>query len=143
MKIEFTSLYRITLELVTEWNLDPDNSRKYLFFFIKSKFCFHIYMCINSKETCFSQKYQKWICLILELNSSIVHRFEVFISIFETLNNLYLISLSWVSIYVITPEYIWIILIIVTVYAITITTIIITIKYVTRFAETPDCILIN
>ena len=34
MKIEFlTSLYRITLELVTEWNLDPDNSRKYIFFF--------------------------------------------------------------------------------------------------------------
>ena len=30
-------------------------------------------MCINSvKETCFSQKYQKWICLILELNSSII-----------------------------------------------------------------------
>ena len=31
-------------------------------------------MCINFvKETCFfSQKYQKWICLILELNSSIV-----------------------------------------------------------------------
>ena len=33
MKIEFlTSLYRITLDLVTEWNLDPDNSRKYFFF---------------------------------------------------------------------------------------------------------------
>ena len=32
MKIEFlTSLYRITWELVTEWNLDPDNSRKYIF----------------------------------------------------------------------------------------------------------------
>ena len=31
MKIELlTSLYRITLELVTEWNLDPDNSRKYI-----------------------------------------------------------------------------------------------------------------
>ena len=30
-------------------------------------------MCINSvKETCFSQKYQKWIYLILEINSSIV-----------------------------------------------------------------------
>ena len=30
-------------------------------------------MCINSvKETCFSQKYQKWMCLILELNSSIM-----------------------------------------------------------------------
>ena len=29
MKIEFlTSLYRIALELVTEWNLDPDNSHK-------------------------------------------------------------------------------------------------------------------
>ena len=27
-----TSLYRITLELVTEWNLDLDNSRKYIFF---------------------------------------------------------------------------------------------------------------
>ena len=61
MKIEFlASLYRITLELVTEWNLDLDNSRKYIFF--KSKFCFPIDMCINSvKETCFSQKYQKWI----------------------------------------------------------------------------------
>ena len=34
MKIEFlASLYRITLELVTEWNLDLDNSRKYIFFF--------------------------------------------------------------------------------------------------------------
>ena len=33
MKIEFlASLYRITLELVTEWNLDLDNSRKYIFF---------------------------------------------------------------------------------------------------------------
>ena len=32
-KIEFlASLYRITLELVTEWNLDLDNSRKYIFF---------------------------------------------------------------------------------------------------------------
>ena len=30
-------------------------------------------MCISSvKETCFSQKYQKWICLILELNSSLI-----------------------------------------------------------------------
>ena len=30
-------------------------------------------MCINSvKETCFSQNNQKWICLILELNSSII-----------------------------------------------------------------------
>ena len=29
MKIEFlASLYRITLELVTEWNLDLDNSLK-------------------------------------------------------------------------------------------------------------------
>ena len=29
-------------------------------------------MCINSvKEIRFSQKYEKWICLILELNSSI------------------------------------------------------------------------
>ena len=27
-----TSLYRITLELVTEWNFDPDNSHKYIFF---------------------------------------------------------------------------------------------------------------
>ena len=36
-------------------------------------------MCINSvKETCFSQKYQQWICLILELNSSIVHGFNAF-----------------------------------------------------------------
>ena len=35
MKIEFlTSLYRITLELVTEWNLDPDNSRKYIIIFL-------------------------------------------------------------------------------------------------------------
>ena len=35
MKIEFlASLYRITLELVTEWNLDLDNSRKYFFFLI-------------------------------------------------------------------------------------------------------------
>ena len=35
-------------------------------------------MCINSvKETCFSQKYQKWICLILELNSSIYFRSEL------------------------------------------------------------------
>ena len=35
MKIEFlASLYRITLELVTEWNLDLDNSRKYIFFLI-------------------------------------------------------------------------------------------------------------
>ena len=33
VKIELlTSLCRITLELVTEWNLDPDNSRKYSFF---------------------------------------------------------------------------------------------------------------
>ena len=33
MKIEFlTSLYRIILELVTEWNLDLDNSRKYFYF---------------------------------------------------------------------------------------------------------------
>ena len=33
MKIEcLTSLYRMTLELVTEWNLDPDNSRKYILF---------------------------------------------------------------------------------------------------------------
>ena len=73
MKIELTSLHRITLELslVTEWNLDPDNSRKHFFF--KSKFCFPIDMCINSvKETCFSQKYQKWICQVLEINSSIV-----------------------------------------------------------------------
>ena len=54
-----------------QWNLDPHNSRKYFFFF--SKFCFPIDICINSlKETCFSQKYQKWICLILELSSSIV-----------------------------------------------------------------------
>ena len=62
MKIEFlASLYRITLELVTEWNLDLYNSRKYIFFF-KSKYCFPIDTCINSvKETCFSQKYQKWI----------------------------------------------------------------------------------
>ena len=73
MKIEFlTSLYRITLELVTEWNLDPDNTSKYIFF--KSKFCFPIDMSINSvKETCFSQQSQKWICLILELNSSIIN----------------------------------------------------------------------
>ena len=72
MKIEFlTSLYRITLELVTEWTLDPNNSRKYFFF--KSKFCFPIDMCINSvKETCFSQKYQKWIYQVLEINSSII-----------------------------------------------------------------------
>ena len=35
-------------------------------------------MCINSaKENCFSQKYQKWICLILEINSSIIPRLEV------------------------------------------------------------------
>ena len=35
MKILFlTSLYKITLELVTEWNLDPDNLRKYIFFLI-------------------------------------------------------------------------------------------------------------
>ena len=62
MKIEFlTSLYRITLELVTEWNLDLDNSRKYIFFF-NLNFVFPIDTCINSvKETCFSQKYQKWI----------------------------------------------------------------------------------
>ena len=34
MKIEFlASLYRITVELATEWNLDLDNSRKYYFFF--------------------------------------------------------------------------------------------------------------
>ena len=33
VKIEFlTSLYRILFELVTEWKLDPDNSRKYIFF---------------------------------------------------------------------------------------------------------------
>ena len=53
VKIEFlTSAYRITLELVTESNLDPDNSRKYILF--KSKFCFPIDMCINYvKETCF------------------------------------------------------------------------------------------
>ena len=72
MKIKFlTSLYRITLGLVTEWNLDPDNSRKYFFFFF-SKFCFPIDLCINSvKETCFSQKYQKWIYQVLEINSSI------------------------------------------------------------------------
>ena len=31
-------------------------------------------MCINSvKETCFSQKYQKWIYQVLEINSSIIH----------------------------------------------------------------------
>ena len=72
MKIEFlTSLYSITLELVTEWNLDPDNSRKYIIF--KSKFCFPIDMCINYvKETCFSKKYQKWIYQVLEMRSSIV-----------------------------------------------------------------------
>ena len=35
MKIEFlASLYRITLELVTELNLDLDNSLKYIFFLI-------------------------------------------------------------------------------------------------------------
>ena len=35
MKIEFlTSLYIIALELVTEWNLDLDNSHKYFFFLI-------------------------------------------------------------------------------------------------------------
>ena len=52
--------------IVTEWILDPDNSRKYIFFL-------PIDMCINSvKETCFSQKYQKWIYLILEINSSFV-----------------------------------------------------------------------
>ena len=35
MKMEFlTTLYRITLELVTEWNLDPDNLRKYIYFSI-------------------------------------------------------------------------------------------------------------
>ena len=35
-------------------------------------------MCLNSiKETCFSQKYQKWICLIWELNSSIIECFHV------------------------------------------------------------------
>ena len=71
MKIEFiTSLYRITLELVTEWILDPDNSSKYFLFI--SQFCFPIDVCINSvKETCFSQKYQKWIDQVLEINSSI------------------------------------------------------------------------
>ena len=37
-------------------------------------------MCINSvKETCFSQKYQKWICLIWELNSSILQTPEHFL----------------------------------------------------------------
>ena len=74
MKIEFlTSLYRIKLELITEWNLDlDDNSRKYIFF--PSKFCFPIDMCINSvKETCFSQKYTKnGFNRFLEINSSIV-----------------------------------------------------------------------
>ena len=41
MKIEFlTSLYRIALELETEWNLNPDNSRKKKK--IKSKICFPI-----------------------------------------------------------------------------------------------------
>ena len=35
-------------------------------------------MCINSvKETCFSHLYQKWICLILELNSSIVNNVSI------------------------------------------------------------------
>ena len=35
MKIEFlASLYRYTLELVTEGILDLDNSHKYIFFFI-------------------------------------------------------------------------------------------------------------
>ena len=45
MKIEFlTSLYRIMLELVTEWNLDLDNSRKYIFFLIKILFSHrHVY----------------------------------------------------------------------------------------------------
>ena len=45
MKIEFlTLLYRITLELVTEWNLDPDNSRKYIFFLIYILFSHrHVY----------------------------------------------------------------------------------------------------
>ena len=33
MKIEILTLYRIGLELVTEWNLDLDNWRKYIFFF--------------------------------------------------------------------------------------------------------------
>ena len=80
MKIEFlTSLYRITLELITEWNLDPNNSHTHTHKKKKkkkSKFCFPIDMCINSvKETCFTQKYQKWICLILELNSSIDDKF--------------------------------------------------------------------
>ena len=72
VKIEFlTSLYRITLELVTEWNLDADNSRKIHIF--KSKFCFPIDMRIKSvKETCFSQKYQKWIYQVLEMSSSII-----------------------------------------------------------------------
>ena len=87
MKIEFlTSMYRITLELVTEWNLDPDNSRKYFFF--PSKFCFLIDMCINSvKETCFSQKYQKWICSILELNSSIMAE-AVVAGLLENINSI-------------------------------------------------------
>ena len=45
MKIEFlTSLYRIRLELVTQWNLDPDNSCKYLFFkYIFFATCIYIY----------------------------------------------------------------------------------------------------
>ena len=70
MKIEFlTSLYRITLELhvVTEWRLD--NSRKYIFFLIEILFSHrHVYK--FRQRNLFSQKYQKWICLILELNSS-------------------------------------------------------------------------
>ena len=33
-------------------------------------------MCINSvKETCFSQKYQKWIYQVLEMSSSIIDGF--------------------------------------------------------------------
>ena len=72
MKIEFlTSLYRFTLQLVTEWNLDPDNSRKYIFFLLNFVFPYrHVYK--FRQRNLFFSEVPKWICLILELNSSIV-----------------------------------------------------------------------
>ena len=65
MKIEcLTSLYRITLELVTEWNLDLDNSHKYIFFLSNFFFSYrHVYKFYQRNLFILRSnfKYQKWI----------------------------------------------------------------------------------
>ena len=64
MKIEFlnTIVHNYIRDRKQSENLDPDNSHKNIFF-LNLNFCFPIDMCINCvKETCFSQRYQKWIC---------------------------------------------------------------------------------